>query len=190
MGIGTYIAGGLNTLTLGAVGNRPAEVHTYVVHQNGSVEEDAYLLAARESSSQQTQATVGAVGIAGGAIAGGMFAQSRLAMLATRLAGAGGSTAGVTAARWAVGILQGGVGLMGVLGAGGAMLAQTGGSIPGTGWLSDMVSSDQVVHQFYDDNGALLGERTYTRDEVNRINESPDLIDLNFEEPAAQDTAG
>lgn len=165
MGIGTFVTGGLNTVTLGVVGSQNPRVRAFVVHTDGSVTEEPNMRAARDSASEMQQGTFGAVGMAMGAIAGGMALQSRLGQTGFRLAEAGLSTSGITAARWGIGMLQGSVGLLSALGIGGALLAMNGGDTAGTNWLKERMTPQDVVHVFYDENGNQVGEKRMTRSE-------------------------
>jgi hypothetical protein len=174
MGIGTYISGGLNTLTLGVIGSQDPRVRTFVVKSDGTVAEDSALREARDWSQRRSQGTLGAVGLGMAAVAGGQAVQGRLAQVGFRLAEQGASTFGLSAARWGVGSMQGLIGALGVLGVGGSMLAMNGNSSAVTNWLTDRVTPDTVIHKFYDENEILLGERTLTRAEEAALFDSDD----------------
>lgn len=188
MSLGTYIAGGLNTLSLGVVGSQSPAVRTFIVHKDGSVTEDENMRAARDYSAQRKQGTLGAVGLTVGAVAGGMALQSRLGQMMLRFAESEASTLGISAARWGVGIMQGSVGLMGALGVGGALLALNGTNNPATDWLKERMTPSTVVHKFYDESGTLLGEKNLTRAEEQQQQDSGDPIDVTFD-GTATDTA-
>ncbi len=184
MSLGTYISGGLNTLSLGVFGNQNAAVRTFIVHTDGSITEDENMRAARDYSAQRKQGALGAVGMTMGAIAGGMALQSRLGQAMLRFSEAGASTLGISAARWGVGIMQGSVGLMGALGVGGALLALNGTNNPATDWLKERMTPSNVVHKFYDESGKLLGEKTLTRAEEQQQQDSVDPVDVTFDSTA------
>lgn len=188
MGIGTFVTGGLSTLTLGVVGNQNPRVRAFVVHTDGSVTEEPNMRAARDSSFEMQQGTFGAVGLTMGAIAGGMALQSRLGQTGYRLAEAGLSTSGITAARWGIGMLQGSVGLLGALGVGGALLAMNGADSTATNWLKERMTPQDVVHVFYDENGTQIGEKRMTRSEELQQMQSSDDTYLDFSPESTDQT--